>query len=296
MYTMSADLVDEIYKNSDRMRLYTLLDDFYWEYYLGACPEDRFDTHGHAYCDICELSRVKFDKEFREKIEDTMRGLYNFNDHYETMQDVFPIFEIKKITVKIRNLRESLVDFSPPRKTKVINIVASPCAGKSTLACSLFSILKRMHLNVEYVSEFAKDLVWKGEIDLLNNQYYVAYRQYEILKSVYGKVDYIVCDSPLVVSLFYNYYNKDNVSDVLGTSRMILDKMEEFDNMYIFIKRRKELPYISVGRIHSEEESTNIEENLEYLLKCCDLKYITMDTCDSITDLVGNLLQQSDHS
>lgn len=176
------------------------------------------------------------------------------------------------------------------KQTKIINLVASPCSGKSTLACSLFVYLKKLHLDVEYITEFAKDLVWKNDIDSLNNQYYVSCEQYKILKSVYGQVDYIICDSPLFMSLFYNYYNKDNMSDVLKTSQAILDRMEEFqNNSYIFIKRDKTLPYMNIGRIHSEQESCDIEEKIEFLLKTCDLDYTTISTTEDISNIVLKL-------
>lgn len=177
------------------------------------------------------------------------------------------------------------------KKTVIINLVASPCSGKSTLACSIFVHLKKLHLDVEYITEFAKDLIWEDRIDELNNQYYVSYQQYKILKNVYGKVDYIICDSPLAMSLFYNYYNGDNVSDVFKTSQFILDKMEEFQNsVYIFLRRNNELPYLQTGRIHTETQSAEIQENLEYLLKCCDINYFTMNTGDPFDMILEEIL------
>lgn len=178
------------------------------------------------------------------------------------------------------------------KRTRIINIVASPCAGKSTLACELFVHLKKLHLDVEYIPEFAKELVWKNKTDVLNNQYYVCQQQYEMLKSVYGKVDYIICDSPLFMGLFYNYYNQNNVSDTLKTSQVVLDRMEEFkDNVYIFIRRNKSLPYMQIGRVHSEMESSDIERHIEHLLKCCDIKYILTVTGSSLDeDTIKKLL------
>ncbi len=177
------------------------------------------------------------------------------------------------------------------KQTKIINIVASPCAGKSTLACELFVYLKKLHLDVEYITEFAKDLVWKNEMDQLNNQYYVCEKQYVILKSVYGQVDYIICDSPLFMGLFYNYYNEDNVSNTLKTAQTVLDRMEEFkNNIYIFIERNRELPYMQVGRVHSEKESLDIEEKIKYLLKCCDINYITTVTGDPLEGIINSFL------
>ena len=45
-------------------------------------------------------------------------------------------------------------------ETKVINLFGNPGSGKSTVAAYLFSELKSRGLEVELVTETAKDLVW----------------------------------------------------------------------------------------------------------------------------------------
>lgn len=42
--------------------------------------------------------------------------------------------------------------------TKVINLIGAPGAGKSTIASQLFSLMKWQGLDVELVSEYAKEL------------------------------------------------------------------------------------------------------------------------------------------
>lgn len=43
----------------------------------------------------------------------------------------------------------------------VINMFGGPCTGKSTTATAVFSLLKMHDVNIEYTSEFAKDLTWE---------------------------------------------------------------------------------------------------------------------------------------
>ena len=45
------------------------------------------------------------------------------------------------------------------KKTLVVNLLGAPGSGKSTIAASIFSKLKFQNLNVELVSEYAKELV-----------------------------------------------------------------------------------------------------------------------------------------
>ena len=158
-------------------------------------------------------------------------------------------------------------------KTKVINFVASPSSGKSLMAALIFSELKMKHYRAEYVQEYAKTLVWQGRLDELANQYNVSLEQYRMIKSVDGKVEYICLDSPLLLGLYYNRYHEDNVCDIPKTERMILSKMSEFENIYIFLDRNTEFPYETEGRIHTEEQSRVIATQLLELLDTLGIKY-----------------------
>lgn len=158
-------------------------------------------------------------------------------------------------------------------KTKVINFVASPSTGKSLMAALIFSELKMRHYKAEYVQEYAKTLIWQDRLDDLANQYNVSLEQYRMIKSVNGKVDYICLDSPLLLGVFYNRYHDGNVCNVEKTEKMILSKMSEFENIYIFLERNEEFPYETEGRIHNEEQSNVIAVQLLDLLDELGIKY-----------------------
>jgi hypothetical protein len=158
-------------------------------------------------------------------------------------------------------------------KTKVINFVASPSSGKSLMAALVFSELKMMHFRAEYVQEYAKTLIWQDRLEELANQYNVSYEQYKMIKSVNGKVDYICLDSPLLLGLYYNKNHEDNVSDITKTEKMILSKMNEFENIYIFLDMNEEYPYENAGRIHNESQSKEIANELLCLLNDLGIKY-----------------------
>lgn len=159
------------------------------------------------------------------------------------------------------------------KKTRVINLVGAPSSGKSVIASLLFAELKMLHYSAEYVQEYAKTLIWKEKLDELDNQYTVSMEQYKMISAVNGKVDYICLDSPLLIGLYYNRTYKTNVSDVKKTERMILSKMAEFDNIYIFLDRNMEYPYEIAGRIHTEEESKIISEEFIELMEELGIKY-----------------------
>lgn len=170
----------------------------------------------------------------------------------------------------------------------LINFLGAPSSGKSSLASLTFVKLKINHLSSELVQEYAKQLVWANRLEDLSNQWYVSKQQYLMLKAVYGKVDYLVTDSPLLAGFYYNRHHPDNVCDVSKTEKMILSKMKEFNNIYIFLKRNKNFPYEHIGRIHDEDQSNKIEKELKELLDELGIEYLEIvSDVNNITEILN---------
>lgn len=177
-------------------------------------------------------------------------------------------------------------------KTKVVNFIGSPSSGKSTMAALTFSELKMRHYKAEYVQEYAKTLIYREMFEELNNQYNVTMTQYKMLKSIYGKVQYICIDSPLLLGVYYNRNNKNNICDVKKFERLLMEKNKEFDNIYVLLKRNHNYPFEKEGRIHNEIESGQIEIELENLLKEFNIPYITIvSDKSSVNDILDFILK-----
>ena len=160
--------------------------------------------------------------------------------------------------------------------TITINFISGCGAGKSLMSALIFAELKMNHNNCELIQEYAKNLVWQNKLDELNNQYHVTTKQYKMMKPLNGVVDYIVCDSPLLIGLFYNRYHKTNVSNIQRTEEMILSKMSEFTNIYIFLERNPEYPFTQEGRLQNEQEAKYIDNQMKELLQEFDLPYLSI--------------------
>ena len=159
------------------------------------------------------------------------------------------------------------------RKTKIINIVAGAGVGKSVLASQIFHQMKIDGCSIEFVGEYAKELVYEKNFELLNNQHYVSYKQKEMLKALVGKVDYIVTDGSILHGLVYNILHKDNISNIEKTEKKILEFYNEFDNITFFLQRNKNYDYENNGRIQTFDEAIKIDSILEDMLKKHKITY-----------------------
>ena len=90
------------------------------------------------------------------------------------------------------------------RDTLVVNLIAGSCAGKSTNAARLFSMLKDLGIECELVTEYVKDMVWEGRNEIFNCQAYIFGKQLYKLQRVKGKVDVIITDRPVCLDMIYD--------------------------------------------------------------------------------------------
>lgn len=143
---------------------------------------------------------------------------------------------------------------------KVINFIGSPCSGKSTKSAGLFHMMKSKGMNVELVQEYAKDLTWEQRYNTLENQVYVLGKQYHRMFRLKDKVDYIITDSPLLLSLVYNKH-------LVSLPNLVLELYNSFDNINLFLPVRSKEKYIVEGRNQTWEESVKIEGNILRMLR-----------------------------
>lgn len=142
----------------------------------------------------------------------------------------------------------------------VVNLFGAPGAGKSTGAAYVFSKLKMKGINVELVTEFAKDKTWEKNAKALNNQVYMFGKQLFRITKCQDDVDVIVTDSPLFLNVLYNH------SALLGEdfNKVVVKIFNSYNNMNYFLTRVK--PYNPIGRSQTESESDGLSQELSRLL------------------------------
>lgn len=171
-------------------------------------------------------------------------------------------------------------------KTIVINLFGEPSAGKSTAAMDITARLKRAGINAEYVSEFAKDKVYEQNPEVFECQEYIFGKQSFKMNRVRNKVQVIVVDSPLVLTIIYNkskYLGKPFEGTVMNT-------FHSYDNRnYLLVRNHN---YEVSGRFQNEEQAEKVREFLISKLNEFKIPYETTtsseEDCEKIVNEIVN--------
>lgn len=151
--------------------------------------------------------------------------------------------------------------------TIIVNLFGQPGAGKSTGAAYIFSQLKLAGVDVELITEFAKDKVWEENAEVFKNQAYIFGKQFFKLSRCDGKVGVLVTDSPLPLSILYNH--EEHLTE--NFNRTVMDVFNSFHNMNYLLTRVK--PYNPNGRHQTEKESDKLGEEIIKLLRDRGISY-----------------------
>ncbi len=141
--------------------------------------------------------------------------------------------------------------------TKIVNMFGGPSVGKSTTSAFLFYTLKKLGKSVELVTEYAKDLVYQEDWKRLGNQLHILDEQIARQNVALGKVDFIVTDSPILLTVVYN-------TGPPALNNLALEKFRSYYNINFFLVRSK--PYQTYGRTQTEEEAVRIDNKIYGLL------------------------------
>lgn len=140
--------------------------------------------------------------------------------------------------------------------TKVINLIGGPGCGKSTTAAGLFFAMKCAGIRCELVTEFAKELTYDENWTDLKRQLYVLAEQERRQRRLIDKVDFIITDCPLLLSVAYVSDEKD----LHAVSESAANLWAHYDNINFVLGRVK--PYVRYGRNQSEQEARAIDHKL----------------------------------
>lgn len=166
---------------------------------------------------------------------------------------------------------------------KVVNVLGGPGIGKSTVASGLYFEAKCRGLNVELVTEVAKDLVWEGRSQALGNQAYIFGRQVQRIDRLKEKTDLVITDSPFLLSAIYapNDYP-------IEWEKVVIDLWKKYDNHVLLLDRGPK--FTEVGRVHNLQESLEIDRKIAVLLAKHSIEYTRVSYgCKELGDLIDSI-------
>lgn len=172
-------------------------------------------------------------------------------------------------------------------QTTCINIFGGPGIGKSTFAAELFVAMKKKHILTELTTEYAKDLIWQDRPNMLNNQISVLGEQWDRIQRLVDKVQYIINDSPTLLSSIYapEEYPKSFHELVLWTHKK--------NKRLNLILPRHEEEYEAFGRIQNEKTAKNIDIKILNLLKRENESYFLVPNTNSRIEQTLNYILNS---
>lgn len=163
--------------------------------------------------------------------------------------------------------------------TKIINLFGGPGSGKSTTALGLTYLMKLQGMEAEYVSEYAKDLVWEGRLKD-TPQWRLHREQAKRIERLQGKVEWVVTDSPTILSLIYS---RPPASPAFA--RQVWNTYHKYPGVNIFINRVK--PYSRVGRGQTERQARAIDLKIrKFMLASWSVNLFEIDGDENAAPLI----------
>ena len=220
-----------------------------------------------------------------EKISDYLIEKGEFGLEKETEMSRDASF-IKNMDTYVALHREYIEEVSQNKQPIVINGYGGPGAGKSTACMEITAALKKEGYNAEYVQEYAKELVYEKDMEMLDGS---PEHQYEILKEqtrrmdrLYDQVDFIVTDSPVMLNTIYNKQLTPEYESLVN------ELQGEYIN-YSFFMERDVSNFEEEGRIHNLTESIEKDNEIKDMLQKNEIKYKTYNH-ENVNEIVNDAI------
>jgi hypothetical protein len=163
----------------------------------------------------------------------------------------------------------------------IINFFGGPGIGKSTQSAGLYTIMKKHHYDVELTYEFPKIVAWEENYSAVKDQFYITANQHRNISRLYGKVKYIIVDSPIILGMVYK--TRYNIEPQYPSmfyddtfDNFILSLFKKYNSLNILL-RRDDTTYDENGRFQNLQESKEIDEDVKIRLLANSIPFVEFD-------------------
>lgn len=154
-------------------------------------------------------------------------------------------------------------------KTTVINLFGGSGCGKSTTAALLFARMKLNGFHVELVREYVKYWAWNDRKVREWDQLYLLGKQSAYESMLYGKVDFIVTDSPILLAGIYQEYRSEGKDKYVGyAAKSFMNHASSNGVEYKNFVLERTKPFDPRGRWETEGQAKEIDQFVrDYLVE-----------------------------
>ena len=160
----------------------------------------------------------------------------------------------------------------------LINLFGGPGIGKSGIAAGITYKLKKNHISCNNPYEFPKTIAWDNNLPAIKDQLYVFANQHRGIAQAYGKVDYIIIDSPILFSTIYHtYYTEGYPAEYYKQPfhDLVVDLHNQYNSINILLERGNTV-YNDKERFQDLKQSIEIDELCKTILNKHNIPYHTV--------------------
>lgn len=173
-------------------------------------------------------------------------------------------------------------------KTNILSLYGAPSSGKSTQAARLYSKLKSQGKNAELVREYAKDWAWEQRNIGHFDQIYFFGKQVRRESLLLRKVEWVITDSPVIISLFYarKYCPPKIIAGLESVVKAYYDQVALDGHKHIHVLLERVAPYQPAGRFQTEEQANLIHLEMVEMLNELSVPYKICKGDDESVDIL----------
>lgn len=183
------------------------------------------------------------------------------------------------------------------RMSTIINFFGGPGIGKSTQSSELFTLMKKSHMDVELTFEYPKIVAWEENYSTIKDQFFITANQHRNISRLYGKVEYIIVDSPIILGTVYkDLYNEkpeypatfyDESFDLF-----IINLFKKYQNFNVLLTR-DDSTYNQNGRFQNLEQSKEIDTFIKNRLDVNEISYVEFSVCQNTAEQIFRYIQEN---
>jgi nicotinamide riboside kinase len=163
--------------------------------------------------------------------------------------------------------------------TTVINLFGGSGIGKSTTAAHLFAEMKYRGVHCELVREYVKQWAWQKKKVGPFDQMYLLGKQSKYESMLYGQVDYIITDSPLLLCPIYErYYSGKDLIAPAAVNFLDDAKSKGVTHLNFLLKRNKE--FDPRGRYETAEQAIKVDGVVKTYLEEHNIPFYELSVSD----------------